>query len=227
MHRPRRARADSDQNVLLRPCQQANADRSFGLSCGTVTLSTSIGDRRALVLTPTRSISLVEPPEVSGQLSDADRWILDTARYAVEEELASFCIFRGRDETTGGAYGFAEALSEDDAAEVATAMLQGQILVYREMVRLGLCLIVHTDFGYAEAAAFRTAIDRLLTQLEPKASGDDLEARRARLDQWILQNLVFFFTGSFETLASTILPDKLPMMEKRMERIRRMAAMVE
>jgi hypothetical protein len=74
-----------------------------------------------------------------------------------------------------------------------------------------------------EVHGFRGAVDLRIAELDPLANGDTLEAKRAQLDLWMLRNLIFFFSLGFDKLVATILPDKLTLMEKRMERIRRLA----
>ncbi len=186
------------------------------LTCESLAMQTTMGERWALVLTPTTELLLSSPPNLRGELSDADRWILGHAEHAARTRGASVCILRGEG-PRGGCYRFDAGLDRERAAALAEAMLEGQLLAYREMVRLGMCLFVHADFGYREAEAFRDATDAVARALERRTGPE------AEVDLWILQNLVFFFTVSFENLVTTVLPDKLPMMEKRMDRVRRMA----
>ena len=132
--------------------------------------------------------------------------------------FATVCILRAGADAGPGSYRFSARLSESEATDLAETMLAGQLLVYREMVKVGVTLFVHSEFGCLEAEAYRAAAERHIAALR---CDDDPQSE---VDLWILQNLVFYFTTSFESLATAVLPEKLPMMEKRMERIRRMAA---
>ncbi len=102
-------------------------------------------------------------------------------------------------------------------------MLTGQMGVYRAMLNFGICLFLHSDLGPLEVHGFRGAVDARIRDIEPLSKGNTLQAKRAQLDLWMLRNLIFFFSLGFDKLVATILPDKLALMEKRMERIRRLA----
>ncbi len=199
------------------------------LDFDTLQLTTGVGPRQALVLTPRSDIIVADPPPPGqqGELTPTDRRVIEAARQTVQQTGATVCIFRGRAPGGDGAYRFAPDISEGQALRLAKSMLAGQLLVYREMVRLGVCLFIHTDFGPIEVEAFRSSVDLVAEELEALTEGDSAEAHRARLDLWMLRNLIFFFSLGFDKFVATILPDKLPLMEKRMERIRRMASKLE
>lgn len=196
-----------------------SSEAKVPFTASTVTLQTAAGERTALVFTPTVEIMASKAPE-PGRLGSIERWVIDAGRNAVEEKLATVCIFRARADDGIGVYRFSEDLGALTPTDLAEQMLAAQMLVYREMVQMGVCLFVHTEFGYTETEAFEGASSRLQASLRPRADDGDVEAE---VDLWILQNLVFFFTVRFQGLTTSILPEKLPLMEKRMERIRRMA----
>lgn len=202
-------------------CGRGPVASNVPLACATLSIDTSQGERTALVLTPTQAVVVERAPAQRGKLSAIDDWIIAAARKAAEQKLATVCIYRARADVGPGCYRFSGRLQEAEVADLAETMLGGQLLIYRELVRMGVCLFVHSEFGYAEAEAYRVATERHIAALRLQ---DDAQSE---LDLWILQNLVFFFTSSFESLATTVLPEKLPMMEKRMERIRRMAARLD
>ena len=187
-------------------------------------LETPASPRSALVITPTGRHLVGPRPYLSTNepMSEADREILEGGRRAASSS-ASVCIFRARAPEGDGFYGFVPSITEDQAVQTGLAMLEGQMRVYREMLNFGICLFLHTDFGPLEVHGFRGAVDSRIRDLEPLSKGDTLEAKRAQLDLWMLRNLIFFFSLGFDKLVATILPDKLALMEKRMERIRRLA----
>lgn len=204
---------------LLRMVEFPSNQAKVPFTASTVTLQTVVGERTALVLTPIVEITASKPPDPGGPGS-IERWVIDAARNAVEEKLATVCIFRARADDGVGAYRFSRDLGSLTPTDLAEQMLAAQMFVYREMVQIGVCLFVHTEFGYTETEAFEGASRRLQASLGPRADDGDVEAE---VDLWILQNLVFFFTVRFQGLTTSVLPDKLPLMERRMERIRRMA----
>lgn len=196
----------------------------MNLDFDTLELQTHAGPRTALVITPTQA-NLVQPRRFvtsDEPMSDIDRRILEGARQAAAS-AASVCIFRARAPVGDGLYAFVSTISEREAIETGRSMLERQMRVYRAMLPMGICLFLHTDFGPMEVHGFRGAVDLRIAELEPLANGDTLEAKRAQLDLWMLRNLIFFFSLGFDKLVATILPDKLTLMEKRMERIRRLA----
>ncbi|MGH1341051.1 MAG: hypothetical protein ACRBN8_05840 [Nannocystales bacterium] len=194
----------------------------------TLEIETPGGPRTALVITPLEDVVVSArdraPADVG--MSESDQRILDGARDA-RSAAASVCIFRARAPIGDGAYRFEESMTDADAVKTALAMLDGQLRVYREMLRLGICLFLHTDLDPVAVHGFRGAVDVRVEELEPLTFGVGPEAKRAQLDLWLLRNLNFFFSLGFDKLIATILPDKLTLMEKRMERIRRLAHEVE
>ena len=200
----------------------------MSLDFDTLQLVTQSGPRTAMVITPVEPVVITArtyAPE-DDAMSEADERILEGARRAVASS-ASVCIFRGRAPFGEGLYAFDPSMTEAQAVETALAMLSGQMRVYREMLRMGICLFLHTDLGLLEVHGFRGALARRIDELESHRIGSGIEAKRAQLDLWMLRNLNFFFTLGFDKLIATILPDKLSLMEKRMERIRRLAHEVE
>ena len=116
-------------------------------------------------------------------MSEVDAEILEQARQRTPR--ATVGIFRGRN-GGAGSWGFDPDVDEADAVRLAEFLLRGQMFVYREMLRLGVCLFVHAEWGSLESAAYRSAA-----------------------------------TGIVAGLSAS--PQKLALMEKRMERIQRMA----
>jgi hypothetical protein len=190
----------------------------------TLDIDTPAGPRTAMVITPVAPLVVQARPYIPGtaKMSDADLQVLEGARKAADSS-ATVCIFRAVAPIGDGSYRFAPGMSEHQAISTALSMLDGQMRVYREMLRLGLCLFLHTDLGPLEVHGFRGAVDQRVEELEPLTRGGGEDAKRAQLDLWLLRNLNFFFTLGFDKLIATILPDKLALMEKRMERIRRLA----
>lgn len=181
---------------------------------------TNRGRRAALVLTPNVHVT-IGPERITGLraqigMSEVDRMVIGEAR--ARSERVDLTIFRGRDDDGNGSWGFVEGISEDDASQLAMAMLRSNLPLYRGLMRAGLCLHLHVDWGPVELVAFREAAEELSSELEVRSEGEDADA----VDVWILRNLTFFFALSLEKVLTSILPEKLALMEKRMERIQRM-----
>lgn len=194
----------------------------------TLEIQTPGGGRTAMVITPLVPLVVDARVPTPGHdaLSEVDNQILEGAKRAAATH-ATVCIFRARAPVGEGAYSFDPTMSEDQAVQTALAMMGGQMRIYRAMLRMGICLFLHTDLGLLEVQGLRGSVDLRIAQLEPTAHGDSMQAKRAELDLWMLRNLIFFFSLGFDKLIATILPDKLTLMEKRMERIRRLAQDIE
>lgn len=189
--------------------------------------STSVGERVALVITPKRPVTVpldaLPPPGATPQMSEVDAEILDQAKRRAPR--VTLCIFRGRDDSKDNHWRFDPDLSEDEAFELALGLMRGQLIVYREMVRTGVCLFLHVGWGSMEAAGFRRACETLGNELEERQANGSPEQQRPTdaVDLWVARNLVFFFSLGFKKVVEDILPEKLALMEKRMDRIQRMA----
>ncbi len=193
----------------------------------TQAIATPSGERTALVLTPADAIVVPATAGLDirpGVMTETDHAIAQAARDAATRGNPTVCIFRARDPEGGGSYAFDPNMSEETATGLASRMLAGQVLVYREMLQLGICLFLHTDLGPVEAQAYRTAVDRRVEELAELVDVTINPDPHDQVDLWLLRNLSFFFTLRFEKLTQTILPEKLTLMEKRMDRIHRLAA---
>lgn len=185
---------------------------------------TPVGQRAAMLITPASHLRVgkdrlsSDPPT---GLSEVDAEILSQAELrASRVELA---IFRGQDDDGRGSWAFADDLEDEDAVVVASRMLDSHLMVYRGLVKAGLCLHVHVEWGPRELRAFRIVTQEKIETLEDRiAERRTAEAASDAVDLWILRNLVFYFGVSLDKLLTTILPDKLPLMEKRIIRVQRM-----
>lgn len=189
--------------------------------------STPVGERVALVITPKRPVTVqldaLPAPGARPQMSEVDAEILDQAKRRASR--VSLCIFRGRDDSEENYWRFDPSISEENAFDLALGLMRGQLIVYREMVRTGVCLFLHVGWGSMEAAGFRRACETLGNELEERQTNGtpDQQEPTDPIDLWVARNLVFFFSLGFKKVVEDILPEKLALMEKRMERIQRMA----
>jgi hypothetical protein len=148
---------------------------------------------------------------------------LDQAR--ARASRVDLTIFRGTDDEARGSWGFAPEVGEAMAGRLAEHLLGSQMFVYRELMRVGLCLHLHAEFGPKEVVAFRDATDRRIELLERRTEGREPTGTPDAdvVDLWILRNLTFYFGLGIDNLVDSILPEKLLLMEKRMARVHEMA----
>lgn len=197
----------------------------MGLSFSECGIETPSGTRRALVVSPTSHVVVgrdrLERPFRDGQLSEIDQSIIDAA--AERAGRVQLTIFRGATEDGTGSYRFDPSLARPHADELAYRLVREQIAVYRALVDYGLCMHVHCDWGETESDSFRIGNLRLASELEMASkdkSVDRVDRRRHRADVWILRNLCFYFPSRMSPLVTRVLPENLPMMERRMARAR-------
>ena len=187
---------------------------------------TKVGDRTAMVITP-RSHVRVDPSSVEseGKMTALDETLLREAQ--ARSPRITFCVFRGRSDEDDGSWRFADGMTQAQDRDLAARLLPGQMICYRGLLRAGVSLFVHADWGERETDAYRWAVDHRIAELRDEVHpGETTGTSAGAIDLWILRNLTFFFTLSFAKLIETILPDKLALMETRMERIRRLVGLL-
>lgn len=189
-----------------------------------VGIETRRGPRKAMVVTPTEHVRVgrerLENPR-GREMSDVDRQLLEQMQR--REGRVTAVIFRGRDDHGAGSWGFDPSLDAHESDALALELLRGMVLVYRSFVESGVCVHAHADWGPAEARAFRVANASLVGELgEQLARGGlrPVQRREAEVELWTLRNLTFFFTLGYRTLVRSVLPEKLPMLEQRTDRLR-------
>lgn len=183
---------------------------------------TQAGVRSAMVITPATharygAADLVQLPSTPA-ISEVDAEILEQAR--ARAGRVQLVVLRGMSDDEEGSWGFDEDVDPQTAYEIARRLLPSHTRVYRGLAAMGMFLFVHVEWGVMEVDAFRVATEERVGDLE--AMGD----RRSpvdELDLWILRNLVFYFGLSFDKLIHSVLPEKLVLMEKRIDKIRQLA----
>jgi hypothetical protein len=180
-----------------------------------VSFATQAGGRRALVVTPTAHVRVGSDrlPQLRAApgLGEIDALVLRHGERAGPDVRA--CIFRGADDDGRGSWGFAPGL--DVPAQ--------HMLVYRALLRRGVVLFLHTEFGSDEVDAFRAAAADLHAAARKLADGRNTPVSDrvvAETDAWILRNLVFFFTNRFAPIVDRVLSEKFDLMERHTQRVR-------
>lgn len=186
---------------------------------------TQTGEHAALVVTPTEHVR-IDASQLRRLQAGPSLGAIETAVLEQGMRLADtvrVCIYRGRDDEGRGSWGFHEATTTLERNELARLMLRDQLVVYRELLRLGIGLFIHTEFGTLECSAYRSAAAHHLEAnamvlVDPQATAE--QRARAEADQWILRNVTFFFGNPMRAILERVLPDKLAMLDRRMHRVR-------
>ncbi|MBK8241120.1 MAG: hypothetical protein IPK74_36860 [Deltaproteobacteria bacterium] len=138
-------------------------------------------------------------------------------------DVVRVCIYRGRDDEGRGSWSFCESTTAAERNELARLMLRDQLRVYRELLRLGIGLFIHTEFGNLEVSAYRSAIAHHIEAnalVLADAAADPEDRARADANQWILRNVTFFFGNPMRSILDRVLPDKIALLDRRMHRVR-------
>lgn len=191
------------------------------------TIETREGSRSALVFAPTRRLSMgrerIGALGQSETIGPMDRTLIDAV--GARATPPSVVIFRGISADGCGSWGFAEDLSPEECHEMGRRLARAQIPVYRRMLHRGMTLMVHVDWGPRECEAVRRGLVARADELEQEqraAGSDDPDRVIRRVDHWIARNLNFYFTSRYQRVVERLLPDQLPMFEKRHTRLRSM-----
>ena len=180
-------------------------------------IETRKGPRRALVLTPEADIRVGRERllalRTGGASGEIDQVLADRVRFSkVHYDVV---VFRGKTEDGAASYRLDDQLEREQLEELALRLVASQLSCWRSLLELGVSLIVHSDFG-SSAKPFRDAC-RSLADTPDRDSG--VGARVANIDEWLLRHLIFYFSQSYEATMSTLLPDKLPLLELRKEKL--------
>ena len=143
------------------------------------------------------------------KLGPVDRGILERVR--AEGGNAPILILRAANESGQRLWSFAEEFEASELVDVASSLVSNLMLLYRELVRLGIVLFVHTDFGTRELMPMRRGVERLLDQIV----GSDGPLGLRELDAWILRNMLLYSSLRFEHVTTQLLPAHLALLERR------------
>jgi hypothetical protein len=186
------------------------------------------GEQSALVVNPTEHLRVdggrLPRLRAGSGLGPIESAVLEEARRL--SDIARVCIYRGRDDEGRGSWGFCESTTAAERNELARLMLRDQLMVYRELLRLGIGLFIHTEFGNLEVSAYRSAAAHHIEAnalVLADASASPEERARADADQWILRNVTFFFGNPMRSILERVLPDKIALLDRRMQRVREKA----
>lgn len=176
---------------------------------------------RAVVLCPTRPIVVgrakLDEVNAGTELNAMDRWLLDQ----VEQTGASIAVFRGVGADGARAFTIDPELDERDAEQLGYVLTRGLLPVHRRMVKAGVTLLAHCDFGPREHHAMRVGVRRMLETLEARPRAHPAVQE---MDLWILRHLLFHFGMPFEHIVKKVLPDHLRLIAARSARARELVA---
>ncbi len=179
------------------------------------TLQTRKGPRNALVIAPTgpRVVdrARLERLRASSGQSEIEDAII--ARIEAAAEPYALVVFRGCSEDGAGTWGYAPDLSEDEVQELSRLLIVSHLPTHRCMLRHGVYVMVHTDIAPCEAEALRRASQDLYEERSRGLQSSAAGSASADSDLWIFRHMNFYLALSFDKAMSSVLPDKLPLIE--------------
>lgn len=181
------------------------------------------GPRTVVIATPDREyrVGRNRLAQLRGEVAIAsiDQSVLDEIR-SRDGELCAF-IFRGSSDDGVGSWGYDEELTGAEATELGYLLVRSELPTYRRMLAAGAFLHIHVEWGFVELESYQDGSRRLLEELEEEAeSATGERAAILAIDTWMLQHLTFFFSLPLDHVLKIVLPQQLPLLERRVPRVK-------
>lgn len=171
-----------------------------------------------LVITPRAPMVLgverIEALRKVPGLSPADRYLIEQTRK--RGHRVHLAVFRAANDAGERLWSFDPQLSSSQVEELGYLVTKGLLPVHRRMMANGVALLAHTEWGTRECYAMRCGVRRLLTELEQQPHPS---AALTDVDRWVLRNMCFHFALGFEHVTKSLLPNQIPMIERRWARV--------
>lgn len=187
-------------------------------------VSTRGGDRVVLCVTPAAPIifgreDLRRMSAATGP-SPRDTEILDRLRR--RKQPADVFVFQSQALGGGpGCWKFDPELSDEEAEEMGYHIVRAHRFVHRGLVDAGINMAIGAAKGYRELAALRSGTQRFAQTLSREAEhlhGADRLVCEA--DLFLVRHLMVFTSLNVTSLVCGVIPDKLPLCERRAPKFR-------
>lgn len=144
-------------------------------------------------------------------MSDVDRWLIQQA--AQRADRAKVILFRAVNAQGERVWQFDPDLSDQELSEGGYVLTRALLPFHRRLLKSGMALMVHTDWGLRECYAMRQGVRQLKSELKRGPSPQDpvIEA-----DHWILSNMLLHVALSMDHVITELLPTHLPMIDRRL-----------
>ena len=112
-------------------------------------------------------------------------------------------------------------LSDEELAEGGYVLTRALLPFHRRLLKSGMALMVHTDWGLRECYAMRHGVRRLKTELKRGPGPHDpvIEA-----DHWVLSNMLLHVALSMDHVITELLPTHLAMIDRRLTFLKTLTA---
>ena len=124
-------------------------------------------------------------------------------------EAGSFDVYAFAARHEASAWRLADDLRGPELLELGTYLVQSHLWVYRRLAAAGVACIIAVELGEKEHEAMARGTRHALELV-----GDTADPQHD-LDRWLLQHMCFFTSVAMSRAVGHILPDKLPLLERR------------
>ncbi len=141
--------------------------------------------------------------------SEVDEQLVEDVKRTATED-SPIMVFRCQSER--GSWGLDPSLEVREQYELGKLLIQSQVANYHAFADAGVALCIHVGLTVDDMRAMRFGGKETISTL-------DLTQPYDRLTDWLLRHHVFFFSNAFERFLVQTLPDLVPMLELRRERL--------
>lgn len=178
---------------------------------------------RALVMTPAHEMVFgrerISQASQSSTLSPVERRMVERIEQRTPE--TSLLIL---DASPGGEnlWRFDPSFTTEELEAVGAAFVSALLPFYRRVAAAGIVSFAHVGWNPSDLIPVRTGVRSLVDG----ASQSDQDPDLAALDQWIAKNLVLYSSLSREHFTKTLLPEHIPLLARRHDRVRELVERV-
>ncbi|KIG13575.1 hypothetical protein DB30_07906 [Enhygromyxa salina] len=180
----------------------------------------------ALVVTPTIQINwdraLLEQLRRSTANSARDAEIVSA--FTTAPSKPRVFVFRGANDDATASVRFASELDDHEREELGDLLFASHVRVLRSLLAAGAQLFVYVDWPRCMLALFGRAMGRLADARSAALAGPVSESRAGilRMDLWIFSRLTLYCAQPFADVVGEFLPEHMPLLDRRAERVARL-----
>ncbi|PRQ08627.1 hypothetical protein [Enhygromyxa salina] len=184
------------------------------------------GSWGALVVTPTEKIdwdrSKLEQMRRRVANSPRDAEIINA--FVSARTRPRVFVFRGANDDASARVRFDPELDDHEREELGDLLFASHVRVLRGLLAAGAHLFVYVDWPSSTLALFGRAMGRLADARATALAGQvsRSSARILRMDLWIFSRLTLYCAQPFADVIGEFLPEHLPLLDRRAERVARL-----
>ncbi len=186
-------------------------------------VETRAGPRTVVSLTPRAPIIFrrtdLAAMVARSEASPRDREII--RRLCSRDRPADVFVFQSQAPDGDGCWSFDEDLTDEEATELGYQIVRTHRYVYRGLVDAGISMAIGAAKGFRELECLRAGTRRFIEELSdelPRLTG---QARlECEADLFMVRHLMVFTSLHLPQLLEGVIPDKLPLCQRRAPRFR-------